>query len=285
MKKQMLVAIICVSPFSAFGQSSGEAGDATPIWARGPVIEAQGRAFIEVPANRSSFNVTFERNEAESADATAAVVDVATVATQAIRQAANDQVRINANLSVRPYYQQIERSREDNAGVIMVELIENVHPDALLGYVASVRINVTVLAPERTDAVRGAALAAGPTSAGAVRFSLEPTVENQRTAFSAALDDAHARARAAAELSGAQLGKLLLVQEGRGPCVGSPSTRVGRSAAIPPPPAPAAPAPVAGTSRATAVQEIVDAAERYALAADPNPQRVEARVCTVYAVR
>ena len=154
------------------------------------MIEAQGRAFIEVPANRSRFNVTFERNEAESTDATAAVVDVATVATQAIRQAANDQVRINANLSVRPYYQQIERSRGDN-----VVFVENVHPDALLGYVASVRINVTVLAPERTDAVRGAALAAGPTAAGAVRFYLEPTVENQRTAFSAALDDAHARAQ------------------------------------------------------------------------------------------
>ena len=53
---------------------------------------------------------------------------------------------------------------------------------------------------------------------------------------------------------------------------------------IPPPPAPAAPGQVAGTSRATAVQEIVDAAERYALAADPNPQTVEARVCAVYAV-
>ena len=275
--------MIFFSPFSAWGQSGEDAGDATPIWARGPVIEAQGRAFIEVPANRSSFNVTFERNEAESTDPTAAVVDVVTVATQAIRQAANDQVRVNANLSVRPYYQQIERSHEDH-----VELIENVHPDALLGYVASVRIDVTVLAPERTDAVRGAALAAGPTSAGAVRFSLEPTVENQRTAFSAALDDAHARARAAAELSGAQLGKLLLVQEGRGPCVGSPSTRVGRSA-IPPPPSPMPPPPPDYLQRAVAsvmaVQEIVDAAERYALAADPNPQRVEARVCTVYAVR
>ena len=281
MKTQVLVAMICFSLFSAFGQSSADAGDATPIWARGPVIEAQGRAFREVPANRSRFNVTFERNEAESTDATAAVVDVATVATQAIRQAANDQVRINANLSVRPYYQQIERSRGDN-----VVFVENVHPDALLGYVASVRINVTVLAPERTDAVRGAALAAGPTAAGAVRFYLEPTVENQRTACSAALDDAHARARTAADLSGAQLGKLLLVQEGRGPCVGSPSTGVGRSDAIPPPPSPAPPpAPVAGASGTAAVQEIVDAAERYALAADPNPQTVEARVCTVYAVR
>ena len=281
MKKQVLVAMIFFSPFSAWGQSGEDAGDATPIWARGPVIEAQGRAFIEVPANRSSFNVTFERNEAESTDATAAVVDVVTVATQAIRQAANDQVRINANLSVRPYYQQIERSRGDN-----VVLVENVHPDALLGYVASVRINVTVLAPERTDAVRGAALAAGPTSAGAVRFSLEPTVENQRTAFSAALDDAHARARAAAELSGAQLGKLLLVQEGQGPCVGFPSTRVGRSTIPPPPiPPPPAPAQLAGTFGAAAVQEIDDAAERYALAADPSPQRVKALVCTVYAVR
>jgi hypothetical protein len=42
---------------------------------------------------------------------------------------------------------------------------------------------------------------------------------------------------------------------------------------------------VTGTAGAAAVQEIVDAAERYALAADPNPQRVEARVCTIYGVR
>ena len=206
MKKQVIAAMIWLFPFSAFGQSGGDAVDTTPIWARGPVIEAQGRAFIEVSANRSRFNVTFERSEAESTDATAAVVDVATVATKAIRQAANDQVRITANLIVRPYYQQVERRiRED-----IVQLVENVHPDALLGYVASVRVDVTVLAPEHTDAVRGAALAAGPTSAGAVRFSLEPTAENQRAAFSAAIEDAHARARAIADLSGAQLGELLL---------------------------------------------------------------------------
>lgn len=85
--------------------------------------------------------------------------------------------------------------------------------------------------------------------------------------------------------SGAQRGQLLLVQEGRGPCVGSPSTQTGRSFAVPPPPAPSPPAPVTGTAGAAAVQEIVDAAERYALAADPNPQRVEARVCTIYGVR
>ena len=197
MKKQVIAAMIWLSPFSAFGQSGGDAVDTTPIWARGPVIEAQGRAFIEVPANRSRFNVTFERSEAESTDATAAVVDVATVATKAIRQAANDQVRITANLIVRPYYQQVERriSKDVGAGRTeqSVQLVENVHPDALLGYVASVRIDVTVLAPEHTDAVRGAALAAGPTSAGFIRFSLEPTAENQRAAFSAAIEDAHAR--------------------------------------------------------------------------------------------
>ena len=85
--------------------------------------------------------------------------------------------------------------------------------------------------------------------------------------------------------SGAQRGQLLLVQEGRGPCVGSPSTQTGRSFAVPPPPAPSPPAPVTGTAGAAAVQEIVDAAECYALAADPNPQRVAARVCTIYGVR
>ncbi|MCW5725081.1 MAG: SIMPL domain-containing protein [Maricaulaceae bacterium] len=252
-----------------------------PVWARGPVIEAQGRAFVELPPNRASFSASYEARDAESAVASAEAVARANNAAEAVRIAAEGEVRITSNLSVRPYYQQVTR----RTGPDREELVENVHPDALLGYVATVSMSVVVLDPERAASARGAALAAGPVSSGALRFYLEPDAENQRAAFAAAVRDAAQRARLIAEASGAELGTLQVLQEGQGPCLGSPSTATGyddrvsvtaaRAAAPPPPPPPPDATP----------QELAEAAERFALAADLQPQRIEARVCAIYSVR
>lgn len=251
-----------------------------PVWARGAVIETQGRAFVELAPNRASFSASYEARNAESAVASAEAVARANNAAEAVRIAAEGEVRITSNLSVRPYYQQVTR----RIGPDREELVENVHPDALLGYIATVSMSVVVLDPERAAAARGAALAAGPVSSGALRFYLEPDAENQRAAFAAAVRDAAMRARLIAEASGAELGTLQVLQEGQGPCLGSPSTATGYDdrvsvtasrAAAPPPPPPADASP----------QELAAAAERYALAADLQPQRIEARVCAIYSVR
>lgn len=271
---------------SALVLTSCDQGSPVPVWARGPVVEAQGRAFIEVPANRARFQVTFEGRSDTSPEASQQAVTRANLAAQAVRLATGGAVRITSNLSVQPYYEQvIQRYGENNE-----RLVENRHPDSLLGYVASVSMNVTVLEPGLTSQARGAALAAGPVNSGTVQFFLEPTAEDQRAAFAAAVNDATERARIVAEAAGSVLGEIATLQEGTGPCLGAPSTAAGlddyelyRSAGSPPPPPPPPPPPAAPGSEMTAEQLLVDL-DRYALAADQEPQRVTANVCAVFSV-
>jgi len=260
--------------------------DAAPAWAQGPTIEALGRAFVEVPPNRARFSVTFEEKAVDSADASRVVIEQARAASDAIRQVSDNQVRLTANLDVRPYYEQ-ERIKQDE---FREQIIENVHPDHRLGFVARVTINVVVLDADAADAARSAALAASPVASGAIRFYLEPTAEDQRAAFAAAVNDAHERARAAASASGARLGRLLVLQEGRGPCLSQPSTPTGRDeytrgyAAAPVAMAMASEDSIAAERPRTSA-EIIAQAEDFELAADPDPSRVEARACAVYRVR
>lgn len=247
--------------------------DERPVWARGPVVEAQGRAYVEMAPNRASFTVNFESKAERSEDASAAVVEQANSAAEAIRSASDDAVRITSNLSVRPYYSQVVRRTGEHSE----QLVENVHPDALLGYVATVTVNVTVLDPAHAALARGAALAAGPVDSSPMRFFLEPTTESQRAVYAQAVQDAAQRAQLIAETSGATLGSLLLLQEGAGPCLGTPSSAIGyaqdsRQDAL-----------LART--AAAPEASSQAAEQFALAADLQPQRVEARACAVYSVR
>ena len=251
--------------------------DERPIWARGPVVEAQGRAYVEMAPNRASFTVNFESKAERSEEASAAVVEQANSATEAIRSASDDAVRITSNLSVRPYYSQVKRRTGEHSE----QLVENVHPDALLGYVATVTVNVTLLDPAHAALARGAALAAGPVDSSPMRLFLEPSTESQREVYAQAVQDAIERAQLIAEASGATLGPLLIMQEGSGPCLGTPGSPIGyaqdaRQDVL--------------MARATAAPEassqtLAKAAEQFALAADLQPQRVEARACAVYSVR
>src|SRR5690625_670588 len=197
--------------------------DECAICDRGEIVEAQGRAYVEMLTNRSRFTVTFESKDERSETASAVVGEQANTATEAIRMASDEQVRITSDLSVRPYYSQVTRRTGEHSE----QLVENVHPDALLGYVAKVIVNVTVLDPERAAEARGAALAGGPVNSSAMGFYLEPTTENQRAVYEQAVQDAAQRAQLIADASGATLGKLLVLQEGPGPCLGTPSSQTG----------------------------------------------------------
>jgi hypothetical protein len=266
-----------------------QAIDTRPVWLKGPTIEAQGRAFVELAPNRARFGLSYEHKAPTSQAASRQAVEKARVAAAVIREAAENAVRVTSDLSVRPYYQQITTQNCWAPDQCQEQVIENVYPDALVGYVATVRVNVEVLDPTKSDAVRAAGLAAGPTSADNLYFYLEPTADNQRAAFEAAAADAQARAKAAAASSGVSLGQLLILQEGQGPCRGYETTEVGLEAwdgapaermmaMAPPPPAPA-PAP----SFQGKVEAVALAASDFTLPADPEPQKVEARVCAIYA--
>ncbi len=282
-----ILAVLASGLVLAACSDPGPEPSAAAPWTEGPVIEALGRAYIEVPPNRARFSVTFEARDADSAVASQAAIEAARDATAAIRTVAEDRLRATADLQVNPYYEQLRVQVSE----FQEQVIENVHPDHRLGFVARATVTVTMLDVGLADAARGAALAAGPVSAQALYFYLEPTADDQRRVYAAAAEDARQRAEVSAENAGGGLGRLLVLQENAGPCLSYATSTTGYDeyarfdyaaapvASPPPPPPPMAqPAP-------DRVGEILAQAEDYELAADPDPQRVEARVCAVYQLR
>jgi uncharacterized protein YggE len=283
---RILASAASVLALAACSEPGPEPSASAP-WTDGPVIESIGRAFLEVPPNRARFSVTFEARDVDSAEASRLAIEDARAATEAIRTAAEGAIRLTADLRVNPYYEQ-ERIQVSQ---YQEQIVENVHPDHRLGFVAYATVNAVTLDVALADAARGAALAAGPVSAENMYFYLEPTADDQRRVFAAAAADAQARAELAAAEAGARLGRLLVLQENYGPCLSSPTSTTGSdeyarydyaAAPAPPPPPMAAPAGLGASDRAA---EILQKAQDYELAADPDPQRVEARVCAIYAAR
>jgi len=70
-------------------------------------------------------------------------------------------------------------------------------------------------------------LAVGPENIGDLQFRLAETSPARLRAYRAAVQDAAARARIAAEASGTPLGRLLVLQDGQGPCLGRALANVG----------------------------------------------------------
>ncbi|MBK6703953.1 MAG: SIMPL domain-containing protein [Caulobacteraceae bacterium] len=81
-------------------------------------------------------------------------------------------------------------------------------------------LGVRVSDVRRALDARAAALAVGPENVGDLQFRLSESAPARLQAYRAAVQDAAARARIAAEGGGAPLGRLLVLQEGQGPCIG-----------------------------------------------------------------
>lgn len=253
-----------------------------PYWLDRSVIEAVGRAELDVMPDRASFQVTFEETAREAGEASAQAADRARLAVAAMRQRGGDAVQIASSVVMQANY---EEYRTRDGAVEQREGAENVR-----SYTAHVTLNVEVRDIARAGAVRAAALAVGPEQAQPLSFSLRTTAEHQRRVFAGAVGDAAARARASAEAAGARLGPLLALQEGQGPCLGSwYGARPGTFG--PPPPPPPAPSPLARDEeisvtgsrgrRLSVTQQEID---RLDLPADVTPLQLSAMVCAVYAV-
>jgi uncharacterized protein YggE len=198
-----------------------------------------------------------------------------------MRQRGGDTLELRSNVSIQPIYEQYR----DREGVRQ----DTQRADQIANYVARVTLNIEIRDIRRAGDVRAAALAAAPQASTDINFYLRQTTEMQRRAFTAAVEDAAARARTAAQAAGARLGPLLALQEGTGPCLGSWRYQaMGYDAATLAPPAPApadAPAQeVAVTgSRGQTIRLTSDEIARLQLAADPSPVTLMAQVCAVYA--
>jgi len=254
-----------------------------PYWTKIPVIEAQGRAKLEVPPNRASFGVEFRETSSNANSAMQAAVERARLAYTTVKNVAGDDARVTSSVSVEPYYKQYRDKNGDR--------IENNRADKVEGYAAKVSLKVTMLDVAKAGKARAAALALGPEQSSPMRIYLERTAEVNRQAYEAAVTDAAKRAEASAMAAGAKLGRLMVLQEGNGPCLGSWTSQPGRvmnrySMARRAPMADQASPEVASARFKNGKTITISRADIEALnlPSDRVPQTVTASVCAVYAV-
>jgi uncharacterized protein len=210
-----MIRTLAVILLGVSATSSAFAQDATferPYWLDRSVVEALGRAELEVRADRASFEVTFVAVENNAREAMFTASDRARLAAAAIRSRGGDAVRINSDADIEAIHQEY-RNREG-------ERLSSERADQIENYAVSVTLDVEVTDISRAAAVRAAAVAVGPERVSDLNFSLDENAPSRLRAYRAAVQDATARARIAAEASGSTLGRLLVLQEGQGPCLG-----------------------------------------------------------------
>lgn len=268
------VSLCAVAP--AFAQDAFD----RPYWLDRSVIEAMGHAQVVAPADNASFSVTFREVANDARSALFAASDRARLATAAIRARGGDAMRISSKTDVTATHAEY-RNREG-------ERMSSERNDQIENYVASVTLDVELTDVRRAADVRAAAIAVGPEQISDLSFDLVETAPARLRAYRAAVQDAAGRARVAAEASGAPLGRLLVLQEGQGPCLGrwqsgvsraqrqdfesvSPITTVGSEQIE-----------IAVGSRALRLS--AEDIARMQLPSDAPPIELTAHVCAVYAV-
>lgn len=209
MIRAIFAAAICV--FAASPAAAQDIFD-RPYWLDRAVVEAQGRAQIVVPADEASFSVTFTGVESDARAALFSASDRARLAVAAIRARGGATTRISSEAGVEAIYREY---RNDEG-----ERVSSERSDQIDNYVATIKLEVVVPDIARALDARAAALAAGPEDIGDVEYDLTEAAPARLRAYRAAVQDAAARARIAAEGSGTSLGRLLILQEGQGPCLG-----------------------------------------------------------------
>lgn len=258
----------------------------TPYWTRSPVIEVLGRANMEVAPNRASFSVTYLEADKDSKKAMQLAVERGRLAYDTIKKTAGESAVIQSSVNVTALYEQY-KDKDGNR-------IDNQRSDKIRAYEARVTLSVVVDQVSKAGAARAGALALGPENSTGLSTYLERTNEMNLAAYEAAVKDGAARAKATATASGAALGKLMVVQEGGGPCLGQWSSMAGSdydyyrsapAAMAPPPPPPPPPAPVAAGMidgrQVTITQADIDALN---LPSDDKKQQISSSVCMIYAL-
>ena len=211
MIRAMFAAVVCVCAASpAAAQDIYE----RPYWIDRSIVEAQGRSQVLVPADQAYFSVTFSAVAGDARAALFSASDRARLAVAAIRVRGGDTTRITSEAEVAAIYREYRNDEGDRVSSERSDQIDN--------YAATVTLEVRVGDVRRALEARAAALAVGPEEVGDLEFRLTESSPARLQAYRAAVQDAAVRARIAADASGSALGRLLVLQEGQGPCVGRP---------------------------------------------------------------
>ena len=252
-----------------------------PYWLDRSVIEALGRAEVDAPADTASFSVTFREVDDNSRDAMFAASDRARLAAAAIRSRGGESVTIRSSADIEAIHEEY-RNREG-------ERLSSERADQIVNYAVSVTLSVRLGDVSRAASVRAAAVAVGPEEVSDLTFSLDENAPARLRAYRAAVQDAAARARVAAEASGAALGGLLVLQEGQGPCLGrwnaGSARERGQYAAAPTTSYDDEEESIVVTgSRVRELRLSAEDIARMQLPEDIPPLQLTAQVCAIYAV-
>ncbi len=282
----LLAACAAASFLPALSQGAPDFQDqafTTPYWTRVPVIEVIGRADMQVAPNRASFNVTYLETDKDSKKAMQLAVERGRLAYDTIKKAAGKESVIQSSVNVTALYEQY-KDKDGNR-------IDNERSDKIRAYEARVILNVMVVDVSKAGSARAGALALGPENSSGLSTYLERTTEMNREAYETAVKDGAARAAATASASGGRLGKLMVVQEGGGPCLGNWSSMAGsdydyyRASAPPPPPPPPPPSPVSSGMVGGRLVAITQAdLDSLNLPSDDKTQGISSSVCMIYRI-
>jgi uncharacterized protein YggE len=207
-RKALTIAIFACAAGSATAQDMFD----RPYWLDRAVVEAQGRAQVIAPADQASFTVAFKGVANDARTALFEASDRARLAVAAVRARAGNTTRITSEARVDAIYREYRNAEGERVSSERSDQVDN--------YVATVTLEVLVSDVARALDARAAALAVGPEDMSDVAYDLTEAAPARLRAYRAAVQDAAARARIAAEGSGAPLGRLLVMQEGQGPCLG-----------------------------------------------------------------
>lgn len=257
--------------------------DKAPWWMREPIIASLGNVRTEIAANRASFSAEFQAVEHSAPDATKTAAAKVKALVAALRTFDQDKARVETTFSTQPLYEQYK----DNEG----NLHTNVRPDKIERYQTSVRVTLEVRDVALLEKIYATVVAAGPASTQPVYFSLSPDNVTNTELARLAVADAGARARQAAEATGARLGAVKLIDPTGRACqtdvlvAGAPESRgsgdeslnevvvtASRRAAFSPAPPPPPPPPPGMT------------AESLQISLQPPLETLTRTACVVYAL-
>ena len=261
--------------------------DKAPWWMNSPVITQTGFVYAEIPANRASFSAEFQTTADTVDKAQAKAIERTRALNEALERLGKDAVRVTTSFSMRALYEEY-RDKDGNK-------VEDRRADKINGYEVSLNLSLEVRDMATLEKAYALVLAASPSSAGTIYFSLQPSNEQNTWMYTEAVKDAHARALAAADAAGGHLGVVKLVDPtgracetdilARGGANGGDTTEATqvtvtglraqpRMAMVA---APAPPPPPPGSADALEVQ-----AMKNPFIQTPPLQRIDAKACVVY---
>lgn len=167
---------------------------------RVPAVLTRGEAVIRRAPDQAWVDIAVETRARVPKEATARNAQIMTAVQQRLRE-----LNVPGDaIQTRGYHLQPEFDHIDGRQVAR-------------GYVARNRIEVRIDQIDRAGEVLDAAIAAGATGAGGIRFDLKDRASVEREALKLAVADARARAEAAAAGAGGTIARIVRIEEGGRP--------------------------------------------------------------------